>query len=68
MVPSDMTTNTAAIYKPDRDIGKRLFESGTFKDPRLLYDVSRATLDRHASPRASFKLGSSKKGESTATA
>ena len=38
MVPSDMTTNPAAIYKPDRDIGKRLFESGTFKDPRLLYD------------------------------
>ena len=23
-----------------RDIGKRLFESGTYKDPRLIYDVS----------------------------
>lgn len=22
------------------DVGKRLFESGTYKDPRLMYDVS----------------------------
>lgn len=34
LVPTQITTNTG------RDIGKRLFESGTYKDPRLIYDVS----------------------------
>ena len=40
LLPTQMTTNTAAVHKTGRDVGKRLFESGTFKDPRLLYDVS----------------------------
>jgi hypothetical protein len=33
-------TNTSTTNKTGRDIGKRLFESGTYKDPRLIYDVS----------------------------
>ena len=37
LVPTQMTTNTTIT---GRDIGKRLFESGTYKDPRLIYDVS----------------------------
>jgi hypothetical protein len=40
LVQSQLTTNTTANNKPGRDIGKRLFESGTYKDPRLIYDVS----------------------------
>jgi hypothetical protein len=40
LVQTQMTTNTKTIKKNGRDIGKRLFESGTFKDPRLIYDVS----------------------------
>jgi hypothetical protein len=32
--------NTTTINKTERDIGKRLFESGTYKDPRLIYDVN----------------------------
>jgi hypothetical protein len=36
LIPTQITTNTTA----GREIGKRLFESGTFKDPRLIYDVS----------------------------
>lgn len=35
LVPTQVTSNTTG-----RDIGKRLFESGTYKDPRLIYDVS----------------------------
>ena len=35
-----MTANPTTPNKPVRDVGKRLFESGTFKDPRLLYDVN----------------------------
>ena len=31
---------TTVVKKNGRDVGKRLFESGTYKDPRLLYDVS----------------------------
>ncbi len=31
---------TTTPNKPGRDIGKRLFESGTYKDPRLVYDVN----------------------------
>jgi len=34
--PTQITTNTTTI----RETGKRLFESGTYKDPRLIYDVS----------------------------
>jgi hypothetical protein len=37
LIPTQIATNTTAT---DRDIGKRLFESGTYKDPRLIYDVS----------------------------
>ena len=33
------STNPAGGQKVDRDVGKRLFESGTYKDPRLVYDV-----------------------------
>lgn len=38
---TQITTNTKAMNKPGRDIGKRLFESGTYKDPRLIYDVNK---------------------------
>ncbi|CAF4737167.1 unnamed protein product [Rotaria socialis] len=38
LVQTQLTTNTTALNKNGRDIGKRLFESGTFKDPRLIYD------------------------------
>ena len=34
--PTPITTNAAA----EHETGKRLFESGTYKDPRLIYDVS----------------------------
>lgn len=34
--PSEQTSTN---YKNGRDVGKRLFESGTLKDPRLIYDV-----------------------------
>jgi len=40
LVQTNMTTNTSTTNKTGRDIGKRLFESGTYKDPRLIYDVS----------------------------
>ena len=39
LVPTQMTTNNTSMHKNNRDIGKRLFESGTYKDPRLIYDV-----------------------------
>jgi hypothetical protein len=39
LIQTQMTTNPKAINKAGQDIGKRLFESGTYKDPRLLYDV-----------------------------
>lgn len=35
LVPTQIATNIAT----GRDVGKRLFESGTYKDPRLIYDV-----------------------------
>jgi hypothetical protein len=31
--------NSGGVQKVERDVGKRLFESGTYKDPRLVYDV-----------------------------
>ncbi|CAF1338541.1 unnamed protein product [Adineta steineri] len=34
------TNNTSTGNKTGRDVGKRLFESGTYKDPRLIYDGS----------------------------
>jgi len=37
---TQMATNTTIINKAGQDVGKRLFESGTYKDPRLIYDVS----------------------------
>ncbi|CAF1582382.1 unnamed protein product [Adineta steineri] len=37
---TSMTTNTTITNKTGRDVGKRLFESGTYKDPRLIYDGS----------------------------
>ena len=40
LAQTQMTTNTATVKKTVPDIGKRLFESGTYKDPRLIYDVS----------------------------
>lgn len=39
LAQTQMTANQTTPNKPIRDIGKRLFESGTYKDPRLLYDV-----------------------------
>lgn len=33
------SANPANVQKVERDVGKRLFESGTYKDPRLVYDV-----------------------------
>lgn len=36
LAPKQMPTNTTTV----RDSGKRLFESGTYQDPRLIYDVS----------------------------
>ncbi|CAF0955789.1 unnamed protein product [Rotaria sordida] len=41
LIQTQMTTNTITMNKTGRDIGKRLFESGTYKDPRLIYDGSR---------------------------
>lgn len=35
LVPTQITTNITT----GREVGKRLFESGTYKDPRLVYDV-----------------------------
>ncbi|CAF1156252.1 unnamed protein product [Rotaria sordida] len=43
LIQTQMTTNTIALNKTGRDIGKRLFESGTYKDPRLIYDGPRKT-------------------------
>lgn len=40
LLPAQMITNNVNSHKSDREIGKRLFESGTYKDPRLIYDVS----------------------------
>jgi len=41
LVQTQMATNTSSLHKANRDIGKRLFESGTLKDPRLIYDGSK---------------------------
>ncbi|CAF1624669.1 unnamed protein product [Rotaria magnacalcarata] len=41
LVQTQLITNTTALNKNGRDIGKRLFESGTLKDPRLIYDGPR---------------------------
>jgi hypothetical protein len=40
LIQTQMATNTTTSNKTGRDIGKRLFESGTYKDPRLIYDVN----------------------------
>jgi len=40
LVQTQMTANTITANKTGRDVGKRLFESGTYKDPRLIYDVN----------------------------
>jgi hypothetical protein len=40
LAQTQMTTNVTAVKKTGRDVGKRLFESGTYQDPRLVYDVS----------------------------
>lgn len=37
---TQISSNPTVPNKPVRDVGKRLFESGTYKDPRLLYDVT----------------------------
>lgn len=37
LAPTQVTTNTTTVHES----GKRLFESGTYQDPRLIYDVSR---------------------------
>lgn len=37
---TQISTNPTTPNKPVRDVGKRLFESGTYQDPRLLYDVN----------------------------
>jgi hypothetical protein len=31
--------NNGLVQKVEQDVGKRLFESGTYKDARLVYDV-----------------------------
>ncbi|CAF4745464.1 unnamed protein product [Rotaria sp. Silwood2] len=38
---TQITTNTTTVTKIGQDVGKRLFESGTYKDPRLIYDGPR---------------------------
>ncbi|CAF0981224.1 unnamed protein product [Adineta ricciae] len=38
LIQPQITASTTTTNKNGRDIGKRLFESGTYKDPRLLYD------------------------------
>ena len=43
LVPTQITTNTTT----EREVGKRLFESGTYKDPRLIYDVSESGFRYH---------------------
>jgi hypothetical protein len=40
LTQAQISTNTTGVNKTGRDVGKRLFESGTYKDPRLLYDVN----------------------------
>jgi len=40
LTQTQISTNTSTGNKPERDVGKRLFESGTYKDSRLIYDVS----------------------------
>lgn len=39
LIQTQMTSNTTIVNKNGRDVGKRLYESGTYKDPRLIYDV-----------------------------
>ncbi|CAF3569819.1 unnamed protein product [Rotaria sordida] len=41
LAQTQIATNTTTINKLGQDIGKRLFESGTYKDPRLIYDGPR---------------------------
>ncbi|CAM4899131.1 unnamed protein product [Rotaria socialis] len=38
---AQISANTIAVNNLGNDIGKRLFESGTYKDPRLIYDGPR---------------------------
>jgi len=39
-MPPLVPSNTTGVNNTGRDTGKRLFESGTYKDPRLIYDVN----------------------------
>ncbi|CAF4889408.1 unnamed protein product [Rotaria magnacalcarata] len=41
LAQAQISTNTIAVNNLGNDIGKRLFESGTYKDPRLIYDGPR---------------------------
>lgn len=41
LIQTQLTANTTTNHKAGREVGKRLFESGIYKDPRLIYDVSR---------------------------
>jgi hypothetical protein len=40
LTQTQMAANTMTGNKTGRNVGKRLFESGTYKDPRLIYDVN----------------------------
>ena len=53
--PTQITTN-------GREVGKRLFESGTYKDPRLIYDVSFLSF-RYNTSFIHFSLGTKTKRE-----
>ena len=41
LTKTQMTTNATSTNKNGRETCKRLFESGTYEDPRLIYDVRR---------------------------
>jgi hypothetical protein len=57
---TQMTTNPVTPNKTGRDTGKRLFESGTYKDPRLIYDVN-IIFDSYLTDLYIRVLGSTKK-------
>jgi hypothetical protein len=51
---------TTTPNKTGQDVGKRLFESGTYKDPRLIYDVN-ILFDLYCTTLNILVLGSKKK-------
>lgn len=48
LTQTQISANTTTANKVGNDVGKRLFESGTYKDPRLIYDVSKSLFCLHS--------------------